>query len=265
MKNMATKEQIEHLIKLLTEISNQPGNEWVKHRINPELEEPLGAELSQIYEYCIKNIAKEQAEKFYENFKIIEIRQTLIADFIRMETFRRNDNFEDFCLAAFQQIESITNHLAKQAELKIYIQNNRFLNPFKYYDKNRSTYVRKSTDQNIGKLIFAKNEEDYVSENLDKDPLKWFFTHRFRAVLFYYHFNLELGSNSEKYESIYELGNYLYQARNLNHRSGEKNKYQDDILNQILPNKYNYYYKFMGFIEEFSAKINQNLIAHTNF
>ncbi len=257
---MATKEQIESLIKLVTEIANQPGNEWVKQRLIPEMGEPIGNELSQIYEYCIKNIAKEQAEKFYNNFKLDSLKQKLIEDFIRMETFRRNDNFEDFCLAAFQQIEAITNELSKRNELKKFIIENRFLNPFVVYDVGKSFYVRKeSIKQNIGKLIFQKANEDEISEPLKQDPIKWFFSQKFRAVLFYYYFNTEIKSNQDKFDLIYDLGNYLYQARNLNHRSGENTHFQEKILKEIIPNKYKYYYKFLGFIEDFTTNVNLRL------
>jgi hypothetical protein len=256
---MATREQIESLIKLITEIANQPGNDWVKQRLSPEMGELKEHELSQIYEYCIKKIAKEQAEKFYNNFKLDSVKQKLIDDFIRMETFRRNDNFEDFCLAAFQQIEAITNELSKRNELKKFIIENRFLNPFVVYDVGQSLYIRKeSTKQNIGKLIFQKANEDEINESLKQDPIKWFFTQRFRAVLFYHYFNTEIKSNQDKFDLIYDLGNYLYQARNLNHRSSENSKFQEKILNEILPNKYNYYYKFLGFIEDFTSVINKN-------
>ena len=39
------------------------------------------------------------------------MKEKLIQDFIRMERFRRDDNFEDFCLAAYQQIELIISTL----------------------------------------------------------------------------------------------------------------------------------------------------------
>lgn len=255
---MATREQIESLLKLVTEIANQPGNEWVRKKLNPEFVEPISDEVAQIYEFCIKKIAIEQAESFYENFKIEALKKKLIEDFIRMESFRRNDNFEDFSLAAFQQLEAITNELSKRNELINFIKRNRYLNPFVVYDLNQSTFVRKKTNQNVGKLIFQKIKEEDISNQLEIDPQKWFFTHRYRAVLFYYYFNTEIKNNQDKFDLIYDLGNYLYQARNLNHRSGENSIFQEKILNEILPNKYKYYYKFLGFIEDFTSVVNKN-------
>ena len=43
--------------------------------------------------------------------ELVEIKSKLIEDFIRMEHFRRDDNFEDFCLAMFQQLEGTINFL----------------------------------------------------------------------------------------------------------------------------------------------------------
>ena len=67
--------------------------------------------LDQIYEYCIEKIIRKQAEEFYNDFPIAEIREQLQSDFIKMEMFRRKNNFDDFCLSLYQQIENMTNYV----------------------------------------------------------------------------------------------------------------------------------------------------------
>ena len=47
------------------------------------------SEISEIHEYCIKQILHDQSKMFYKDFKLIEIKDTLCNDFIRMEQFRR--------------------------------------------------------------------------------------------------------------------------------------------------------------------------------
>lgn len=73
--------------------------------------------LNQIYEYCIEKIIRKQAEDFYKDFPITSIVSTLIDDYVRMESFRRKDNFGDFCLALYQQIENITNKICESSVL----------------------------------------------------------------------------------------------------------------------------------------------------
>lgn len=73
--------------------------------------------ISHIYEYCIEEVIKKQANEFYNDFPISSIKDILIEDFIRMEFFRRKDNFGDFCLSLYQQIECITNKLCEDRQL----------------------------------------------------------------------------------------------------------------------------------------------------
>lgn len=73
--------------------------------------------INQIYEYCIEEIIRKQANEFYKDFPLQSIKDTLIGDFVRMESFRKKDNFGDFCLALYQQIECMTNRLCEKKEL----------------------------------------------------------------------------------------------------------------------------------------------------
>ena len=75
--------------------------------------------INQIYEYCIEKIIKQQADEFYADFPLQSIKDILIGDFVRMESFRRKDNFGDFCLSLYQQIECMTNKLCEKKELSV--------------------------------------------------------------------------------------------------------------------------------------------------
>ena len=69
--------------------------------------------IDQIYEYCIEKIIRKQATEFYKDFPLKSITLELIEDFVKMEFFRRKDDFGNFCLALYQQIENITNKLCE--------------------------------------------------------------------------------------------------------------------------------------------------------
>ena len=102
------------LIKLLdfiSELTAKPDNSWFKkeliNKLNPSntIYRSNNTEISEIHEYCIKQILHDQSKMFYKDFKLIEIKDSLCNDFIRMEQFRREDNFEEFCMAMFQQLD----------------------------------------------------------------------------------------------------------------------------------------------------------------
>ena len=117
--------------------------------------------IDQIYEYCIEKIVRKQAKEFYSDFPISSIRDILVEDFCRMEAFRRKDNFGDFCLSLYQQIECMTNSLCTNSdfntiaksmwELPAYIKTGQGITP--------SVEVR----ANIDLLLSDKNRESPIS------------------------------------------------------------------------------------------------------
>ena len=192
--------------------------------------------IDEIYEYCIERVIKEQSEQFYKFFPIQELVPKLVEDFCRMERYKREDNFEDYCLAVFQQME-------------IPDINNEETDDEKKDDKIVTNNQGDTTS--IGKIII---QSDYdVRKNM---PLiKMYFNERIRAVLYFVYFN------GKYYKSVFEPTynelNEIYQCRNLNHRGGESTPYQESIIEKILPHRYLYYLKFNGllvnFVEHISA------------
>jgi hypothetical protein len=256
------KNNLEKLIKLIEEISKIPGNEWFKNRLlillGSESQGLGNSSLDEIYEFCIEMIIKDQATRFYQGFKINSIKESLIQDFTRMERFRRKDDFEDFCLAGFQQVEAIVNFLVSDPS---------FLSKFNTYRNLPSTSkINKETkqffrdgNQTVQNMIFMNNDLVKINEFLKKQPIDWFFNHRLRAVLYFFYFNGELKFNSNELESVFNTGNQLYIIRNTNHRGGSSSDYQERIKIDIMSNFNRYYFKFLGFLEDFVFKINNNL------
>jgi hypothetical protein len=94
---------------------------------------------------------------------------------------------------------------------------------------------------------------------MNKPAHNWYFNHKLRAVLYFVYFNGELKGNIDLFDRVYSIGNYLYQGRNLNHRGGITTQYQQEVIDDLLPNQHKYYFKFMGFLEDFVSRINQNI------
>jgi hypothetical protein len=258
------KESLEKLLVLVKEITQDKENFWFKEDLSKILNLNLNIQnkyntddsINHIYEYCIKDIIAKQANKFYEDFIIDDIKNVLISDFIRMDHFRRDDNFEDFCLAMFQQLESIVIYLYDYFELEKKIIANYDQRVISIYSKEEKKIIRKNNGIYLSNFIFQK----YKLENpFELYKQEFFFNNKIRAVLYYFYFNETIEYNSNKFDEIFNMANNLYQIRNLNHRGGGKNEYQQKLIDEIMPNHNKYYFKFLGFLESFVSVINNNL------
>jgi len=257
------KNNLNKLIDFINELCEKQGNEWFSEKLKDKLISKSSVSFSsnhidEIYEYCLQKIIKEHSEKFYHDFKLLDIKPRLIDDFIRMETFRRDDNFEDFCLAAYQQIELIISTLILSPEFSNYFRENKDLPAVLKYDIATGEFIRRG-NQTIGKLIFLTSDQAKINIQITAPIQGWFFNHKYRAVLYFYYFNKELRTNSDLFDRIYEIGNFLYQGRNLNHRGAAQSQYQQNIIDDLIPNQHKYYFKFLGFLEDFITTINKNI------
>jgi hypothetical protein len=256
---MAKKENLENLLEFILDLSKKKENLWWKSSLLQRLlSESSGSEkeIKAIYELCVKNIIREHAERFYQNFPL-PIKDSLINDFVRMENFRREDNFIDFSLAAYQQMEAIVNYLCKEQAFKEFLTVN-WNNPCrKRYDKANDVYI--NVGETLGSLIcFGLDYASKVKPEEISNPIKLFFNRRLRGVLYYYSFNCDLPVVKSRFDVMSEVGSDLTIIRNQNHRQTEMSDYQKNVFNKIMPNQHKYYFKFMGFLEEFISTIQEN-------
>lgn len=269
------KEDLEKLLKLLTIWANEEGNEWFRERLKELFNTPkvsvkqtsfgnektvtedeinsVGLLIEDIHEHCIRLIMRKQAEEFYSNFALKEIKDVLVRDFIRMEQFRREDNFEDFCLSIFQQIENIVNYLC---EFDVDFCNDIILNKdadaYSLWDKqtNRRVYYK------LCHLIVDTFKSTEALTSIFSQPLlKWDFKYKMKAVLYYFYFNRKL-NNYYEFKNLYDLTNELQQGRNLNHRGGFQTDRQKEMALNVKEAKYQYYLKFLGLLEDITYKLN---------
>lgn len=258
------KVKLLRLIEFVNEVAHLEGNDWFHIELMTKLNTGIASSLpplvkiEEIHEFCIRLILKEHARKFYADFKLIDIKEKLIEDFIRMEKFRREDNFEDFCLAAYQQLESVISKLVTNSFFVEYFQQNKDTPALLKFDQVTQTYVRRG-NQTVGKLIFLTSNNTKINNFLTLPVNNWFFNHKFRAVLYLFYFNKEIKTNTDLFDRIYNTGNFLYQGRNLNHRGVVQSQYQQEIIDDLIPNQHKYYFKFLGFLEDFITSINKHI------
>jgi hypothetical protein len=254
------KQDLVKLLDFIIEISSTPNNNWFRKELVNKLV-PLTAsksgnnpEISEIHEYCIKKILQDQAKMFYKDFNLPSINDELCNDYVRMEQYRREDNFEEFCMAMFQQIELIVNTLSNN-----YIEN--------YTRENWNTYLLSWIDKNDGsrkgKLLwqfifnYKLSQEDLVKK-INKPIIEWDFNEKYKSVLVYNYFNKVL-SNYKEFDLISNGIYELYQVRNLNHRGGKKTPKQIEVTSKIKESKSKYYFKFLGLFEDFVTRVNMTI------
>ncbi len=126
---MATKEQIESLIKLITEISKQPGNEWVENKIQNQFgykkistseRQDSNEEVDAIYKdlkrtkFFLKYIDGSnwrEGFKFYKKIKSSELKLSLAADYKEMKIAEQEQNLLEYARRIILQLETIFNYL----------------------------------------------------------------------------------------------------------------------------------------------------------
>lgn len=254
------KHDLKKLLDFIFEITAIPNNSWFKNDLiekfstNNASRVSNYSEITDIHEYCIKQILNDQAKMFYKDFKLFDINESLCFDYVRMEQFRREDKFEEFCMAIFQQIEQIVNTLSN-ITLEIYVR------------ENWNTYLCSWNDKNgiqqgkqLWKFIFYfnLNEEDLIRK-LNRPISDWEFNEKYKACLSFYYFNRNV-KNYKDFDYISNLLYEIYQMRNLNHRGGKKSPKQIEITNKVSDSKSKYYFKFLGIFEDFVSKVNQSII-----
>lgn len=244
---MQDKEKLKKLIDIFAELLKIEGNEWLidaileKIKITSSIDEISKYSVIQdIHEHCIEKVIVKQANDFYKDFKIEDIRQELIKDFIKMEHERRRDNFENFSLCVYQQIENITNYIFEQKIKKMWDSEKNNI-AIQYFDRRKQQQIQKTATQ----LIFG-NAKD------------WFSNVKFKALLYFFYFNKSIKVKIP-FDALVDTFNEVYQVRNLNHRGSSPTDYQKQTLNSIKGNESKYYFKFYGFLEDFIKTINSNI------
>ena len=194
--------------------------------------------IDHIYEYCIEEVLQRQAEEFYAYFPISEIASELVEDFVRMERFRREDNFGDFSLAVYQQIECITNHLYDN------LASQTFFNTI----KDQPAYAIKQIENRNKQLKKEKPVADFIK--LDKagamDKV---------SMVLYFIKDATMQFDNSLFQSIRDI----YECRNLNHRESKPTEKQAERISRILPYKSSYYLMFQGTLFSFVAGISKGI------
>lgn len=214
--------------------------------------------LNQIYEYCIEKIIRKQADDFYKDFPFDTIKPNLIDDFARMESFHRKDNFGDFCLALYQQIECITNKLCESATLSDITDK---MWGYEAYIKStengkEADISERSGSYRIADLIFpGENRNTGVLNAVEKSMKSLqnqYAYDKIKIVVYFYGYGAKMKSSDyDGFREITGLLNDIYQCRNMNHRGNTPTSWETETLSKIESLKSFYYFKFLGVLAQY--------------
>lgn len=214
--------------------------------------------ISQIYEYCIEKVIRSQAIDFYKDFPLKSIIPTIVEDFVRMETFRRKDNFGDFCLSLYQQIECITNKLCTNPSLSAVVEKMMGHSPYVKSGKNIETTIENRVDgeYTIAALLFpGQNKKTGLPYSIEKSKVtlqSQYANDKMRILVYFIGYKtLMKSSDYDSYIEFTSLLSDIYQCRNMNHRGNTLNEWEQSTLNRISPLKSFYYFKFMGVLAQY--------------
>lgn len=209
--------------------------------------------INQIYEYCIEKIIKKQAVEFYRDFPIDSIKNLLIEDFVRMEFYRRKDDFGNFCLAVYQQVENITNTLCESRTISEIAEK---MWAYPAYVKDGKINERLDSEYSVAKLVFLGNDKKTEQPNYvvrSKVALQsQYAIDKIRAIVYFIGYKAALNnSDYTSYVEFTSLMQDIYQCRNMNHRGNTLKEWEQKTLDRILPMKSLCYFKFMGALSQY--------------
>jgi hypothetical protein len=255
---MATDSNKDNLRKLLAfmnqQILHKPENAWFEKELYGILAPNADARISDIHEQCIESILRQQAEEFYKNFVIEGIKPQLINDFVKMESWRRRNNINEFGMAMFQQIECIINKLGQDKQLAQVCYD--MMNALCYVDSMKpivSNRYSKST-YTIARLLFI---DDAAAKSKSDLSVQWI-NDKFKCINYFVCHRACLTSQQfTQFTSENDIFNQIRCVRNRNHRGNTPTEYETLTLLKVDANISHSFFLFSSFFCWFIDSINE--------
>lgn len=220
--------------------------------------------INQIYEYCIEKIIRQQAIEFYADFPLQSVKDTLVGDFVRMESFRRKDNFGDFCLSLYQQIECMTNSLCERKDLSDVTEKMWGYPAYLKIEEGKEPSIcsRDDKKRTIADLLFFGNNRQSGNTNAFEKSRKSLQTQyaidKIRTIVYFLGYKAMMkGIDYKPFVEITSLLNDIYQCRNMNHRGNTQSQWEKETFDRIIPLKSLYYFKFLGVLAQYVEYIKE--------
>ena len=229
MEQDTNREYLKKLLDFLRErILPIPGNQWFAKELYKLLAPASDARISDIHEQCIESILTQQANEFYKDFVIADLRPQLIADFIKMEHWRRRNNIYEFSLAMYQQVECIVNYISRNNTLcEVF---HPMMDCLCFVDAYPPTVDNRNpkSSYTVAQLLFMHDAPTKSKEIL---PSLWAYD-KFKAINYFvchqtmltnYQFDQFVGEN-RIFGELYALRNRVHRGNDLTEKEIERTK-----------------------------------------
>lgn len=256
------KKQLTKLLKFVKELYDDPDNKEFAAGIQAIAMtysiENRDARFDEIYEYCIEQNARKQADAVYRIFPIKEISRELADDYFLMESFKRRGDFLNFSAQLFKQIEGISNYICKMESYNSAFMNLQKTPSFILYDPDTpmSIFLRKEDSLPIFKLVFGEYQKTKDGKDKVEIPLsKQYILDKIKNALYFGGYATCLFSSSEFAKFSYDISN-IYQIRcEADHRGNERSAKQEAAFQAIMKDQDRYYSEFLKLLHFFIDKI----------
>ena len=248
------------MLAFIKELYDNPDNKEFAAGINAitlsETKEIRDARFDEIYEYCIEKNARKQANAFYENFPITDIKNQLVRDYLLMESFKRRGDFLNYSAHLFKQIECISSFICRDDSY-----NTAFKNLYNtpslidYSEKILSISSRKAKSIPINKLLF---DEYTKKDNKEKNEIALkdqYIKDKIIIALYFGGYNTCLFNPYEFNNFKFKLS-VLYLIRcEADHGGNQRTEKEEDIFKKTIAAKEQHYTSFLKILFYFVDKI----------
>lgn len=265
------KKQLEHLLSFVSAVYNDPDNKEFAAGIQAMIKKDLqgdkaswSGKIDEIYEYCLKKNLHEQAEDLYKDFPLVSIRTTLIEDYVRMEEARRRNDFDEFGLHLYQQIEAIVNTLSKDEGLSAIV-GKMMLQPacirtFEFVEgengkKEKRNYTSEelTPTKRVGKLTVAEmvlimgEDQERNAAKIQKTLSQHSALDKLYLILYFVCFHAMIYDTVwESWKTNRSLFSTIYNVRNHVHREGNSSEKQKEAYDAAVSRKSQSYLSFLS-------------------
>lgn len=255
------KKQLTKLLAFVKELYDHPDNMEFAAGIQAIVMDDLKQKddhkrISEIYEYCIQRIIKEQAESLYKDFPLTDIKDELVSDYIKMERAHRDNNIDDFGIRLYRQIENIVRTLAKDETLSDVVSSmmdvSFFVNSYTAPQVQNRQEVAKTTKlvRTIADIVLITSKRSSKDERKKKSLSDQYATDMARLVIYFVCFGgmMQSGVLYEQWKRQTEAYSEIYSIRNRVHGGGECSDYDIQRYDAVKANATQSYFRLMSFL-----------------
>lgn len=255
------KKQLTKLLAFVKELYDHPDNKEFAAGIQAIVIDDLkdkndDNKIAEIYEYCIQQILKEQAESLYNGFPLTDIKKELVADYIKMERAHRDNNIDDFGIRLYRQIENIVRTLAKDETLDDVVSSmmdvpylvSGFSNP--QVQKRQKLTKDRQPVKTIADFVLIPSKRSTKEERKGKALSEQYATDMARLIIYFVCFGgmMQPGILFEQWKLQTEAYSDIYSIRNRVHGGGECSEHDIRRYDEMKAHATQSYFRLMSFL-----------------